>query len=138
MAKTSGVRLRLDAKAAITYADSQSQKAARRAARIAVQRAKSNVARKGRIDTGRMRASIEVHSEKRKRLHPAYVVGPRVKYGKYQEFGTRAHGPKKARVMRFTPKGSNRVVYARWVRGVKAAHFMRDALNSVNVRDYTG
>ena len=35
-------------------------------------------------------------------------------------------------------KLSSRVVYARWVRGVKAAHFMRDALNSVNVRDYTG
>ena len=135
MAKVS-FRLRLDAKATLSYVEQQSAKAARRAARLTAQRARANVSRAGRIDTGRMRQSIEVHTENRRRLHPAYVVGPRVAYAKYQEHGTRAHGPKNAKVMRFTPKGSNKVVFAKWVKGVKPAHFMRDALNSVKVRDF--
>jgi hypothetical protein len=57
-------------------------------------------------------------------------------YAKYQEFGTRAHGPKRAKFMVFQIRGSGPLIFAKWVRGVTPAHFMRDAIQAVKASDY--
>ena len=38
--------------------------------------------------------------------------------------------------MRFKPKGKNYFVFAKWVRGVKAAHFMSKAASRLTARDF--
>ena len=63
-------------------------------------------------------------------------MGPRVGYAKFQDLGTRAHGPKHKKFMRFKPKGKNYFVFAKWVRGVKAAHFMAKAVSKLTARDF--
>ena len=69
-------------------------------------------------------------------MKPAYIVGPRVGYAKFQDLGTRAHGPKRRKFMRFQPKGSSKWVFAKWVRGVTAAFFMSRAAFRLRPRDF--
>lgn len=71
-------------------------------------------------------------------LHSKVAVGTPVPYVKYQEFGTRAHGPVRAKMLRFRPKGSAEYVFAKWVRGVQPARFMRKALAALRPSDFEG
>lgn len=51
------------------------------------------------------------------------------KYAKFIEFGTRAHGPKRARFLRFVGR-NGAVVFARRVRGIKPRKFLYRATNA--------
>jgi len=66
---------------------------------------------------------------------PGCRVGSRVWYASLVHSGTGLYGPrhrmitpKRGKVLVFRPKGSNRVVYARKVRGMKPNPFLKDAL----------
>ena len=48
----------------------------------------------------------------------------------WTELGTRAHGPVFAKAMHFRTKGGTEV-FTRWVRGVEAMHWMRNATDMV-------
>jgi hypothetical protein len=69
-------------------------------------------------------------------LNPTFSVGARTPYAAYQEYGTRAHGPATASRMVFTPKGSRTAVFAKWVRGIHPAHFVRDAMRLIKPSDF--
>ncbi|MEV3855503.1 HK97 gp10 family phage protein [Streptomyces sp. NPDC050095] len=89
-----------------------------------------------RSDTGRLSASIRVvvqSQPSRQRVHAR--IGTRLDYGWYQEVGTGLYGPehrlifpRRAKALRFRPRGGGRVVFAKWVRGSRPQHFMTRGL----------
>ena len=63
-----------------------------------------------------------------------YVDLKEAPWGKYQYFGTKAHGPSVARALVFFGRGSGGYptddkVVAKWVRGIKADPFLHNAAN---------
>ena len=109
--------------------------AAYRAAQAMRGRAMANIRASGRIDTGGMIAGLQVRVLSRGGLAVAYQVYSAASYTVFQEFGTRAHGPRVASAMVFTPKGGGGVVFATWVRGVTPAYFMTNALRDARASD---
>lgn len=98
--------------------------------------AKENITQDGRVDTGRMRASIQRQRLRSRTGGVFYEVGTPVDYARYQHDGTRDHGPRRARLLRFTPKGSSVVVFAKRVRGVKPSYFLTRALQRLRPTDF--
>lgn len=89
-----------------------------------------------RVDTGRLRASIATVLVNRGGL-PAVLVGTNVEYARYVHDGTGIYGPRRRpirpvthRFLRFKPKGSNRYVYAKQVRGMRPNPFLAKALSA--------
>lgn len=87
-----------------------------------------------RIDTGRLRASIATQVVHRNGA-PAVIVGTNVNYAILVHEGTGIYGPRhapirprRAKRLRFKPKGSRRFVYARQVRGMAPNRFLVNAL----------
>lgn len=108
--------------------------AVKRAAGRARDYARENLTRDGRVDTGRLRNSIRYEQRSRPDRLANYAVGSDLEYAIYQEEGTRAHGPRRAKVMRF--KSGGKFVFARWVRGVTASHFLRRAKDRLTPSDF--
>lgn len=92
-------------------------------------RARQNIDKLGRNRTGRMKQAMVAE-----RKDGYYQVRAAVPYSGYQESGTRAHGPRRARVLAFQNKAGQQV-FAKRVRGVTAGHFMRDAASSLTSGD---
>lgn len=131
------VRVRLDGKATVECASGYASRAAYNGAQRFGGFVKQEIRAAGRVRTGRMVNSVTATRDRRRgRLKPAYIVGPRVGYAKFQDLGTRAHGPKRRKFMRFQPKGSSKWVFAKWVRGVTAAFFMSRAAFRLRPRDF--
>lgn len=111
--------------------------AVNQAARVTAKRAKQNITQLGRIDTGAMRDSIKAEPQRGRTMNPsARVISP-APYSAFQEYGTRAHGPVRAKFLRFKPKGSSTFVFAKWVRGVTPGRFMQKALRALTTKDFT-
>ena len=125
------VTLKMDPRAIQNLLNTTTRVAATKATRITVSRAKNNAPK----DTGRLARSIYARQIRGGTVSEWAVAAP-VHYASYQERGTRAHGPRHAKFMVFTPKGSSQVVYAKWVRGVPATHFMQRAIDSIRVADF--
>lgn len=126
------VRVEIDrARLEKLFTDSRNE-ASRNGALSASRKVKENITAKGRVDTGAMRNRVGA----RKGREGWWMVQGGAPYTSYQEFGTRAHGPVRAKYMRFKPKGSNTFVFAKWVRGVKPGNFFRDAMRSLKVSDF--
>lgn len=106
--------------------------AARKGAYKAQSRVRSNIMAKNRIDTTRMFGQITVQ--------PMGFAWYKVKspqfYSVYQEWGVKPFGPKRAKYLRFKPKGSSSYVFAKRVRGFPPGHFFKDAVKAANVNDF--
>ena len=136
------VYFRLSAGATVRVVGPMVDQAAYRVAQKMRGRAVSNIRRLGRVDTGAMIRGLQV-----RRTNPGnpligrYVVASTARardgfnYPRAQEFGTRAHGPKRAPFMVFQIRGRGPVIFAKWVRGVTPGHFMRDALKATRASD---
>jgi hypothetical protein len=109
--------------------------AVRRMAGKVRDRAKQNLTRDGSVDTGRLRNSVVSQRLPSGRNSVVYEVGTDVFYGIFLERGTRDHGPRRARVLRFKPKGSSSFVFARRVRGIRATRWLSRALRSLTIND---
>lgn len=113
------------------------KRAALKATKRTQGRIQRNIRSTNRVNTGRMVNSVTIQRVPgRHPLNPTFSVGARVPYAAYQEKGTRAHGPVRARRMVFTPKGAGSAVFAMWVKGIKAAHFVRDAVRLIKPSDF--
>lgn len=89
-----------------------------------------------RVDTGRLRASINTQLVVRDG-RPVAVVGTNVFYARWVHDGTGIYGPRGRRItpvrrkrLRFRPGGTGRYVYARSVRGMAGNPFLRNALRA--------
>lgn len=132
-----GLNLRINESAVRRVVGSHLEDAVRQAADITASRAKRNIQAAGRIDTTAMyRGMTTERATALSDLKVVYLVYTPVEYAVYQEFGTRDHGPTRAKALRFKPKGSQGFVFAKWVRGVKPAHFMRDAARALSINDF--
>jgi hypothetical protein len=89
-----------------------------------------------RIDSGRLRSSVTtVMVERNGDL--AVLIGTNVRYARYVHDGTGIYGPrrqmirpKRAKLLRFKPKGSSRYVFAKQVRGMVPNMFLVSALSA--------
>jgi hypothetical protein len=88
------------------------------------------------VDQGPLRSSISADVQTGEaRGEVRGTVGSRLPYAIWQEDGTGIYGPrgvpirpKRARFLRFIPKGGNDYVFARQVRGVRPQRYLRRAL----------
>ena len=110
--------------------------AAKRGAQRCRERVRSGITAAGRVDTGAMRSNISIRPLKSTGTVEAYSVSVNTPYASFQNDGTRAHGPVRARFLVFKPKGSNRMVFAKRVRGVTGARFMEKALAGMTMDDF--
>lgn len=131
------VRTRLYPQAVASISARVTDPGAAKAATAIATRTRRNIAQLGRIDSGQMYSGITTQRSPRSRQDRAiWQVRGTAPHTKFQEFGTRAHGPVRARFLRFKPKGAAGYVFAKWVRGVTAGRFMRRALDSTSISDF--
>ena len=105
-------------------------------------RAKANILSAGRVDVGTMLNQVVAETVQVDGLKVTARVEARAPHSLYQHEGTANDGtgyiyPRAARVLRFTPKGGGPFVYAPKVRGVKGVPFLKDALDSATLSDFT-
>lgn len=113
-------------------------KSGRRLSARARDRAKDNIKKAGRVDTGRMRNSMNYVLKQQTRTTISYEIGARVPYGIFQEEGVKGPiYPRRTKFLRFKPKGAKGFVFAKKVKGFKGAHFLADALKSLKITDAT-
>ena len=109
---------------------------AKAAATIARDRARQNIARKGRVNTGAMMRKVNVREVLRSDDKSIFEVIAEAEYSGYQEEGIGPVYPVRAKFLRFKPKGKSTFVFAKKTRGFKGAHFMRDAMRAVKLSDF--
>lgn len=136
MAAPVNVRLRIDHSRMESVVGGVTHDAVQQAAEISRDRYKANLRADDLINTGKLINSITTATVPRGALSPAVAVGSPLDYVKYPEFGTRAHGPVRAKALRFKPKGSSSFVFAKWVRGVKPYGFARRTLDQIRPNDF--
>lgn len=130
------VSLQLDPSAVRAVVGGQTTDAVNRAAEVTAKRAKANILKAGRVDTGQMLSKVKVVKQASPSMEPNAQVVVDVPYAMFQERGTKAHGPTRGRFLVFVPKGGQKFVFAKWVRGVTPAWFMRDAIGALRVSDF--
>lgn len=110
----------------------------RRAAGRVRDRAKQNITAAGRVDTGKMRNSVRVERASASRPgRVVYQVGSDLLYAIFQEEGTTGPiVPKRARVLRFSPKGSSSFIFRPSVSGVEGIHYLTKALATLRLSDF--
>jgi HK97 gp10 family phage protein len=127
----------VDHAAVIRVIGPQMDRAAYKAAQKTRSRAVANIQARGRVNTGRMKDTIRVRKDEQSQaLVKSYTVASTAPYTHYQEFGTRAHGPRRRNFLAFQVRGKGPWVFAKFVRGVTPGHFMRDAIQSLSVSDF--
>lgn len=89
-----------------------------------------------RVDTGRLRASIHTAVVTRNSV-PMVTVSTNVFYARWVHDGTGIYGPRgrpirprRAKFLRFRPRGTSKWVYARQVTGMRPNPFLRNALSA--------
>lgn len=115
--------------------------AAVRAGGVVRDRAKLELTRKGLGDTGRLRNSIESSTSARGN-QVVSTVGTDVNYARFVHDGTSGPiVPRRARMLRFRPKGSSVFVFAKQVRGTRETGrftpYLEDALKSLKTQDFS-
>lgn len=133
----SHIRLRINHSQSRAYAGLASRAAVEKAAVLAEQRYRNNILAADLVDTRELIDSVQrQHVPGSTLLTPAIAIGAAAKHAVFHEFGTRAHGPVKAKMLRFKPKGSSTFVFAKWVRGVRPTKFAQRALDMTRPTDF--
>ena len=125
-------RIVLNPGAVVRLGESVADRAAARAAAMTARRAMRATYTAQRVRTGAMANSYRV----RQMSMAHYKVYNLMPYFDYQQFGVGPFGPKHAKVLRFMPKGSSRVVFAQHVRGFPPGRMLETALAQLNVGDF--
>lgn len=113
------------------------ERAASRAAGKVRDEARRELTLQGRVDSGRLRQSINVQRvSTTSGVH--FRVGSPLHYAIYQHEGVKGPvTPRRARVLRFVPKGGSSYVFARSTSGFSGAKYLTKALNRVNASDFS-
>lgn len=110
----------------------------RRASGRTRDRAKVNITRAGRVDTGNLRRSIRATEPRVRGRKVVAQIGSPLKYAWWQHEGTEGPiYPRRARVLRFRPKGSRAFIFRPRVSGIEGEPFLTDALDDLTVDDFT-
>lgn len=107
------------------------QGVARAAGRVR-DRAKLGITRAGRVDTGALRNSIET-----RQVGNHWQVGSDLPYALPQHEGVKGPVlPRRAKVLRFKPKGSNTYIFRASTSGFRGVPYLTDALATLTVNDF--
>jgi hypothetical protein len=99
--------------------------------------AKDIISAAGRVDKGTMRNATQAETARVQGNRVVARVVNDAEHAIYQHDGTRGPIlPRRARVLRFTPKGGGGFVYARQVRGVEGIQFLTKALERLRTSDF--
>lgn len=90
-------------------------------------RVESGAKRRVRVRTGHLRRSVTTVLIVRNG-YPGVAVGSNLSYAKIHHDGRGPVVAKRAKALRFKPRGSRKFIYAKRVKGVKANPFLRDSL----------
>lgn len=139
-----GYRLQLNdgaVKKLLTGSSGSVYQAARRAGAVTRDRAKLDLTANRLVNTGLLRNSIESTTFVRGK-DVVSRVGTDVAYARYVHDGTQGPiVPRRARVLRFKPKGSSTFVFAAKVRGTREtgrySPFLANALKKLKPSDFT-
>lgn len=113
-------------------------KALARAAGKTRDRAKMNLTKAGRVDKGALRNSITAQQVSSSGRVITWSVGSSLSYAILQHEGVRGPVlPRRAKVLRFVPKGGKQYVFARRTSGFSGVPYLTDALNSIGISDFT-
>ena len=136
MAAPVEVRLRIDHSTMSAVVGNITSKAVQKAGEVSRERYVANLRSDDLVNSGKLVNSITTAPVPRGILSPAVAIGSPLDYVKYPEFGTRAHGPRRAKALRFKPKGSSTFVFTKWVRGVRPYGFARRTLDQIRPTDF--
>lgn len=101
-------------------------------------RAKGNIRSAGRIDTGALLNSIISKRVSSGGALLWYEIFSDLPYAIYQHNGVKGPiYPRRARVLRFKPKGSSEFIFRPSVSGFEGVPYLTDALNQLSVSDFT-
>lgn len=133
MSKTR-VRIRLDpaAIARLSAPGGDVDTFTRKVAAQARDRAKMNLTTDGSVDTGRTRNSVQYQRFPSARRRVNYQIGTNLDTGIWLERGTRDHGPRTAKVLRFRGK-NGAFVFAKRVRGIRATRWLSRVLRQLKI-----
>lgn len=107
-----------------------------RGAQVSEQRMRGEIVAADLVNTGALLASITTQPKVSSGVRQSVLIGTPLEYAKYPEYGTRAHGPVRAKALRFKPKGSSVFVFAKWVRGVRPYRYAQKTLDQVRPSDF--
>ena len=124
------VRVTLNRSAFVRTVGSVTDRKTRGTAESVRRHAIANINSLGRVHTGRMKDIRVRKVGTRVPESAAYETYTTAPWVRFQEFGTRAHGPRRARYMVFRIRGRGPLIFAKWVRGVTPGRFMSNALES--------
>lgn len=120
------------------------ERLANRGAQRVALRARASVLGQRRVNTYEMLRSFRVIDVTTNPKRPTKRVINLAKHFPYQELGTpkgaEGYGriyPKRAKALRFMPKGGTVFVFAKSVRGVKPGHFLKRAAAATQLKDFT-
>jgi hypothetical protein len=136
------VRTSIDRQAVGQVVAKYGEPALARAAQTTANRARARITGAGRVDRGTMRARTAAGPVRRTGQSVTVEVRTAVPYAVWQHEGTGVHAgrgriyPRRAKMLRFRPKGSGTFVFARSVAGVKGVPYLKDALNSLTISDF--
>lgn len=134
----SRIRLELDGRAVKTLAQNTNRETSERGAARAKELIQQEIKAAGRMDRYRMYHSVGVHRQRASGSQFSAWVGPNVPYARWQNDGTGPIYPRRAKFLRFKPKGSNTFVFAKRTKGVPAARFMEKAARRISTKDFLG
>lgn len=130
------VRVEIDRAAVVREVGPQIDVAVHRAALKSVERVRTNIRRKGRVDTGGMVRSIRQRQTRNQKLRPAREVYSTSKHFRYQNEGTRGSTARPGGWLVFKPKGSGVFVFAKKTRPITPGYFIRDAQRAIRPSDF--
>lgn len=132
------VRVRLDDAKVRAFVRATTSDASRRGAQAAVRKARHNLltATPPRHNTGALSRSIKATRTRQTDTVSTWRVGSDLSYALYQEKGFGPVYPVRAKFLRFTPKGSGVVVFAKRTRGLVGAHYLEKAVNQLRLEDF--
>jgi hypothetical protein len=134
--KGKGYTLRLDERAIRVHVGGIAEDCAHAGAKALQTRVRHNITTAGRVDTTAMRNSFTIKKADGW-PNPSFSVGSDLHYTVYQEEGIGPVTPKRAKFLRFKPKGSRTFVFTKRTRGFPGAHFFKRAVASMDEADFT-
>lgn len=136
MAEAGSVRVVLDQSRLAPFLAEKSKASAYSAGKAVERRARLNLIALGRVRTGRMLRSYYTEIEASTGAGSSVRVGNSHPAYQWQENGRGWVYPRRARLLRFRPKGVAGYVYARKVRPVRPGRMLARAFAELTVNDF--
>lgn len=95
------------------------------------------ISKEGRVNTGKLRQSIHAQKISATATEVVWEIASRLPYSGYQHEGVQGPiYPRRAKALRFKPKGSGVYIFAKSVKGFEGIYYLKKPLEALTVRDF--